>query len=81
MPLPRMTNETIQRMIKLVHAEAEGAHLSIRRARQKGMDAIKKAYKSGSQDEKRREEKEVCCCAAPCCSAKQNFKMCTATLP
>lgn len=57
--LPRMTQETIDRMIKLVHMEAEGAHQSIRRARQKGMDAVKKAYKSASEDDKKRQEKEV----------------------
>lgn len=57
--LPRMTQETIDRMIKLVHMEAEGAHQSIRRARQKGMDAVKKAFKLASQDEKKRQEKEV----------------------
>lgn len=57
--LPRMTQETIDRMVKLVHMEAEGAHQSIRRARQKGMDAVKKAFKSASQDEKKRQEKEV----------------------
>lgn len=60
--LPRMTQETIDRMIKLVHMEAEGAHQSIRRARQKGMDAVKKAYKSASEDEKKRQEKEVRSC-------------------
>lgn len=57
--LPRMTQETIDRMVKLVHMEAEGAHQSIRRARQKGMDAVKKAFKAASQDEKKRQEKEV----------------------
>jgi ribosome recycling factor len=57
--LPRMTQETIDRMVKLVHMEAEGAHQGIRRARQKGMDAVKKAFKSASQDEKKRQEKEV----------------------
>lgn len=66
--LPRMTQETIDRMVKLVHMEAEGAHQSIRRARQKGMDAVKKAFKGASQDEKKRQEKEVgagrCWCGA-----------------
>jgi hypothetical protein len=46
-------------MIKLVSVEAEGAHQSIRRARQKGMDAIKKAFKAASADDKKRTEKEV----------------------
>jgi hypothetical protein len=47
------------KMIKLVAVEAEGAHQSIRRARQKGMDAIKKAFKNASADDKKRTEKEV----------------------
>lgn len=46
-------------MIKLVAVEAEGAHQSIRRARQKGMDAIKKAFNAASADDKKRTEKEV----------------------
>jgi hypothetical protein len=64
-------------MIKLVSVEAEGAHQSIRRARQKGMDAIKKAFKSASADDKKRTEKEVKRCdigamtvsLTPCCNA------------
>jgi ribosome recycling factor len=46
-------------MVKLVHMEVEGAHQSIRRARQKGMDAIKKAFKGASEDDRKRAEKEV----------------------
>ncbi len=45
-------------MVKLVHMEVEGAHQSIRRARQRGMDAAKKAFKGGSEDERKRAEKE-----------------------
>lgn len=55
--LPRMTQDTIDRMVKLVHMEAEGAHQSIRRARQRGMDAVKKAFKAA--DDRKRAEKEV----------------------
>ncbi|GBF92971.1 hypothetical protein Rsub_05807 [Raphidocelis subcapitata] len=57
--LPRMTKDTIEQMVKLVHMEVEGAHQSIRRARQKGMDAIKKSFKGGAEDERKRAEKEV----------------------
>lgn len=57
--LPRMTQEAVERMVKLVAVEVEGAHVSIRRARGKGMDAVKRAYESGSSDEKKRVEKEV----------------------
>jgi len=46
-------------MIKLVHMEVEGAHQSIRRARQKGMDAIKRAFTGASADDRRRAEKEL----------------------
>lgn len=46
-------------MVKLVHMEVEGAHQSIRRARQKGMDAAKKAFKGASEDDRKRAEKEV----------------------
>lgn len=66
MPLPRranphdnLTQDNIDKLIKLVHLEAEGAHQSIRRARTKGMDTIKKVFKNASQDEKKRQEKEV----------------------
>lgn len=57
--LPRMTQDAVQRLIKLVGAEAERAHQSVRRARQSGMDAIKAAFKHGSQDERKRAEKAV----------------------
>jgi hypothetical protein len=46
-------------MVKLVHMETEGAHQSIRRARQRGMDAVKKAFKGASEDDRKRAEKEV----------------------
>jgi ribosome recycling factor len=45
--LPRMTREVVERMVKLVHAEGEGALVSIRRARQKALDAAKRAYGGG----------------------------------
>eukprot|EP00879_Flechtneria_rotunda_P009228 GHRR01009661.1.p1 GENE.GHRR01009661.1~~GHRR01009661.1.p1 ORF type:complete len:268 (+),score=94.17 GHRR01009661.1:84-887(+) len=61
--LPRITKESIERMVKLVNMEAEGAHQSIRRARQKGMDAIKKAFKAASTDHRKRAEKEVRTCS------------------
>ena len=57
--LPRMTQETIEKMVKLVNMEAEQAKQSIRNARQKAMEAIKKAFRSGSADDKRWTEKEV----------------------
>ena len=46
-------------MVKLVHMEAEGAHQSVRRARQNAMDGAKKAFKGASEDDRKRAEKEV----------------------
>jgi coenzyme F420-reducing hydrogenase beta subunit len=78
-------------MIKLVSVEAEGAHQSIRRARQKGMEAIKKAFKAASADDKKRTEKEVGGCithiigSTSPCTAKHDLcgacDTCTAALP
>jgi ribosome recycling factor len=45
--LPRMTREVVERMVKLVHAEGEGALQSIRRARQRALDAAKGAFGGG----------------------------------
>jgi hypothetical protein len=56
-PLAPVTPPT--KMVKLVHMETEGAHQSIRRARQRGMDAVKKAFKGASEDDRKRAEKEV----------------------
>ncbi|KIY97239.1 hypothetical protein MNEG_10727 [Monoraphidium neglectum] len=46
-------------MVKLVSMEQEAAHQSIRHARQRGMDAAKKAFKGASEDDRKRAEKEV----------------------
>jgi ribosome recycling factor len=53
--LPRMTREVVERMVKLVHAEGEDALVSVRRARQKGLDAAKRAHggsKGGNNNNK-----------------------------
>jgi ribosome recycling factor len=66
--LPRMTREVVERMVKLVHAEGEEALVSIRRARQRALEAAKRAYgsagsggssKSGKSSEQQRAEKAV----------------------
>lgn len=49
----------------MVHMESEEALISIRRARQKGMDTVKKLL-SGSADDKKRAEKQVGCVEALC---------------
>lgn len=56
-PVPRISRDTIDKMIKLVHSEAEGAKISVRNARQKGMDGAKRAY--ADKDERKRAEREV----------------------
>jgi ribosome recycling factor len=59
--LPRLTSEAVEKLVKLVHQEAEAAHVSVRRARARALDALKKAYGAGagSADERKRHEKGV----------------------
>ncbi|XP_027354732.1 uncharacterized protein LOC113864804 isoform X2 [Abrus precatorius] len=57
--IPPLTKEHMQAMSKLVAKSCEDARQSIRRARQKGMDAIKKLYSSLPKDDIKRLEKEV----------------------
>eukprot|EP00877_Chromochloris_zofingiensis_P003036 jgi/Chrzof1/12733/Cz07g05180.t1 len=57
--LPNITKDTIDKMIKLVNIETEEALVGVRRARQKGMDTIKKTFKQASANHKKQAEKEV----------------------
>ncbi|KAL2588320.1 hypothetical protein AAZV13_13G162500 [Glycine max] len=57
--IPPLTKEHMQAMTKLVAKSCEDARQSIRRARQKAMDAIKKLYSSLPKDDIKRLEKEV----------------------
>ncbi|XP_028760667.1 uncharacterized protein LOC114719356 isoform X1 [Neltuma alba] len=57
--IPPLTKEHMQAMNKLVTKSCEDARQSIRRARQKAMDAIKKLYSSLPKDDIKRLEKEV----------------------
>ncbi|KAF7840448.1 Ribosome-recycling factor [Senna tora] len=57
--IPPLTKEHMQAMNKLVAKSCEDARQSIRRARQKAMDAIKKLYSSLPKDDIKRLEKEV----------------------
>ncbi|KAK7256958.1 hypothetical protein RIF29_30585 [Crotalaria pallida] len=57
--IPPLTKEHIQAMSKLVTKACEESRLSIRRARQKAMDAIKKLYSNLPKDDIKRFEKEV----------------------
>ncbi|QCD85641.1 ribosome recycling factor [Vigna unguiculata] len=57
--IPPLTKEHMQAMAKVVAKSCEDARQSIRRARQKAMDAIKKLYSSLPKDDIKRLEKEV----------------------
>lgn len=57
--IPPLTKEHMQAMTKLVAKSCEDARQSIRRARQKAMDAIKKLHSSLPKDDLKRLEKEV----------------------
>ncbi|KAI4348290.1 hypothetical protein L6164_009026 [Bauhinia variegata] len=57
--IPPLTKEHMQAMTKLVAKSCEEARQSIRRARQKAMDATKKLHSSLPKDDIKRLEKEV----------------------
>ena len=56
-PVPEMTHETKVQVAKLCHRAGETAKISVRNARRKGMDVIKKA--TMTEDEGNRAEKDV----------------------
>ncbi len=61
LPLPDLTRERRQELVKVIHRLAEDGRVSIRNARRDALDAVKKQEKAGalSQDEARRLEKEA----------------------
>lgn len=60
-PLPDLTQERRQELVKLAHKYAEGARISIRGVRRHGMDNIKKQVKSKemSEDEEKRTAEDI----------------------
>ncbi|GFY84629.1 ribosome recycling factor [Actinidia rufa] len=58
-PIPPLTKEHMQALCKVVTKSSEDVKQSIRRARQKALDAIKKAGSSYPKDDAKRLEKEV----------------------
>lgn len=58
-PIPPLTKETMQALCKVVTKSAEDFKQSIRRARQKALDTIKKSSSSMPKDDIKRLEKEV----------------------
>lgn len=61
LPLPDLSRERRQDLVKLIHRLAEEGRVSMRNARRDAIDAVKKQEKSGelSQDDAKRLEKEV----------------------
>uniref|UniRef100_A0A2N9G8K3 Ribosome-recycling factor, chloroplastic n=1 Tax=Fagus sylvatica TaxID=28930 RepID=A0A2N9G8K3_FAGSY len=57
--IPPLTKEHIQAVCKVVTKSCEDARQSIRRARQKGMDTVKKLYSHAPKDDLKKLEKEV----------------------
>ncbi|KAK8928711.1 hypothetical protein KSP39_PZI017931 [Platanthera zijinensis] len=58
-PIPPLTKENIQALCKVVNKCAEDGRQSIRRARQKALDTIKKSASSIPKDDIKRIEKEM----------------------
>jgi len=61
LPLPDLTGERRQELVKLVNKHAEDARVGVRKARHDAMDHIKKLQKDGgiSEDDLKRCEKEI----------------------
>ncbi len=61
LPLPELTGERRQELVKLVSKHAEDARVGVRKARHDAMDGIKKLQKDGqlSEDDFKRCEKEI----------------------
>ncbi len=53
LPIPALTSERRQELVKIAHKYAEQSRVAVRNVRREGMDALKKAEKDGhmSQDE------------------------------
>lgn len=61
LPLPELTGERRQELVKFVSKHAEDARVGVRKARHDAMDSIKKLQKEGSisEDDLKRCEKEI----------------------
>lgn len=61
LPMPDLTGDRRQEMVKVVSRFAEEARVGVRKARQHAMDALKKSQKDGviSEDELKRGEKDI----------------------
>ena len=61
LPLPELSRERREELVKIIHRLAEEGRVSVRNARRDAIDHVKKSEKDGnlSQDEARRLEKEA----------------------
>lgn len=61
LPLPELTGERRQALVKVVSKQAEDGRVAIRNARRDAMDSLKKAQKEGiiTEDDLKRGEKEI----------------------
>lgn len=61
LPLPELTGERRQELVKLVSKQAEEGRVAVRNARREAMDALKKLQKDGeiTEDDLKRDEKEI----------------------
>jgi ribosome recycling factor len=61
LPLPELTGDRRQELVKLVSKQAEDGRVAVRNARRDAMDALKKLQKAGdiTEDELKTDEKEI----------------------
>jgi len=61
LPLPELTGERRQELVKLVSKQAEDGRVAVRNARREAMDALKKLQKDGeiTEDDLKSDEKEI----------------------
>lgn len=61
LPLPELTGERRQELVKVVSKQAEDGRVTIRNARRDAMDTLKKLQKAGdiTEDELKTDEKEI----------------------
>ena len=61
LPIPELSGERRQELVKVAHQMAEEGRISVRSARREAMDAVKKQQKDGdiSEDDAKRHEKDI----------------------
>ena len=61
LPIPELSGERRQELVKVAHQMAEEGRISVRSARREAMEAVKKQQKEGdiSEDDAKRHEKDI----------------------